>query len=168
MKIYEFHSVILICAALLTAVVASCGRKPTVPRPPQQTEPKQTNRTSSLVLLAPALAPLDGDEHVDNDIRRFQAQIRKGQNRTAALEQLGWAFVAKAHASFDPGFFKLAEICAKAVDSASPRCPEALLLTGHIQQNLHRFKEAEALARELVEKRGISFDFALLGDALME
>jgi tetratricopeptide (TPR) repeat protein len=76
--------------------------------------------------------------------------------------------VAKAHASFDPGFFKLSEVCAKALDSASPRCPEGLLLHGHIQQNLHRFKEAETLARELVGKRGISLDFALLGDALME
>jgi tetratricopeptide (TPR) repeat protein len=168
MKIYEFHSVILICAALLTAVVAGCGRKPSVPRATRQAEPKQTLHASTPDLLAPALAPLEGDEPADKDIRRIQSQIRNGQNRTAALEQLGWAFVAKAHASFDPGFFKLAEFCAKALDLASPRCPEGLLLNGHIQQNLHRFKEAETLARELVEKRGISFDFALLGDALME
>src|SRR5262245_2968497 len=119
MKIYEFHSVLLICAALLAAVVAGCGRKPSVPRATRQTEPKQTARTSTLDRLAPALAPLDGDEPVDKDIRRCQAQIRNGQNQPAALERLGWAFVAKAHATFDPGFFKLAEICANALDSAS-------------------------------------------------
>jgi tetratricopeptide (TPR) repeat protein len=34
--------------------------------------------------------------------------------------------------------------------------------------NLHRFKEAEPLARRLVAERGIAFDFGLLGDVSME
>ena len=35
-------------------------------------------------------------------------------------------------------------------------------------QNLHKFKEAEPLARELVSIRGLSFDYGLLGDVLLE
>jgi tetratricopeptide (TPR) repeat protein len=37
-----------------------------------------------------------------------------------------------------------------------------------VLQNLHRFNESEALARRLVQQRGLSFDYGLLGDALME
>ena len=44
----------------------------------------------------------------------------------------------------------------------------ALLLRGHALQNLHRFGEAEKIARELVETRGLAYDFGLLGDALIE
>ncbi len=43
-----------------------------------------------------------------------------------------------------------------------------MLLRGHVLHSLHRFKEAEEIARELASKRGIAFDFGLLGDALME
>src|SRR5262249_15130720 len=44
----------------------------------------------------------------------------------------------------------------------------ALLLRGHALQNMHRFGEAEKIARELVETRGLAYDFELLGDALIE
>jgi tetratricopeptide (TPR) repeat protein len=43
-----------------------------------------------------------------------------------------------------------------------------MLLRAHVLQNLHRFKESETLARTLAKKRGLSFDYGLLGDALME
>jgi tetratricopeptide (TPR) repeat protein len=43
-----------------------------------------------------------------------------------------------------------------------------MLLQAHVLQNLHRFNESEALARRLVQQRGLSFDYGLLGDALME
>jgi tetratricopeptide (TPR) repeat protein len=43
-----------------------------------------------------------------------------------------------------------------------------MLLRAHVLQNLHRFKESETLARRLVQQRGLSFDYGLLGDALME
>ena len=115
-----------------------------------------------------ALVPHEGDEEVDREISRFQEQVRRGHNRQASFERLGWAFVAKARASFDSGFYKLAEACADTLESDSPGCAETLLLRGHVLQNLHRFKEVEPLARELVAKRGLSFDYALLGDSLME
>ena len=49
-----------------------------------------------------------------------------------------------------------------------PDVPEALLLRAHVLVNRHRFHEAEAVARRLVARRGLSFDYAVLGDSLME
>src|SRR5262249_8691912 len=67
-----------------------------------------------------------------------------------------------------PGFYKLAEQSALCLESQQPGSPQSLLLRGHVLHNLHQFKEAEALARDLVARRGLSFDNGLLGDALME
>lgn len=114
------------------------------------------------------LAPHHGDGKIDREIIRYQAKISANENPFQSLENLGWLFVAKARESFDPGYYKLAEQCAFCLDSRQPHCAEALLLRGHVLQNLHKFKEAEPLARELVANRGRSFDYGLLGDVLME
>jgi tetratricopeptide (TPR) repeat protein len=98
----------------------------------------------------------------------MQEHARSGPDKEPWLERLGWAYVAKARESFDPGYYKLAEQCALCLESQKPGCPEGLLLRGHVLQNLHQFKEAEPLARQLVSQRGLSFDYALLGDVLME
>jgi tetratricopeptide (TPR) repeat protein len=118
--------------------------------------------------LALVLSPQTGDSRNDKEISRLQQQIRNGRNLQLGLEQLGWAFVAKARESFDPGFYKLAEQCAWCIEKRNPQSHEAMLLRAHVLQNLHRFKESETLARRLVEQRGLSFDYGLLGDALME
>ena len=119
--------------------------------------------------LAVVLTPQTGDSRTDREICRLQQQIRDGRNSELGLEQLGWAFVAKARESFDPGFYKLAEQCALCIEKRNPQSQEAMmLLRGHVLQNLHRFKESETLARRLVEQRGLGFDYGLLGDALME
>jgi tetratricopeptide (TPR) repeat protein len=118
--------------------------------------------------LALVLAPQIGDSRMDKEISRLQEQIRSGRNVQLWLEQLGWAFVAKARESFDPGFYKLAEQCARSIEKRDPQSQEAMLLEAHVLQNLHRFKESETLARRLVQHRGLSFDYGLLGDALME
>jgi tetratricopeptide (TPR) repeat protein len=118
--------------------------------------------------LALVLVPQTGNSRTDREISRLQQQIRSGRNLQLSLEQLGWAFVAKARESFDPGFYKLAEQCALLIEKRNPQSHEAMLLRGHVLENLHRFKESETLARRLVEQRGLSFDYGLLGDALME
>lgn len=118
--------------------------------------------------LALVLAPQKGDSRTDKEISQLQQRIRGGRNVQLWLERLGWAFVAKARDSFDPGFYKLAEQCARSIEVRHPQSQEAMLLRAHVLQNLHRFKESEALARHLVEQRGLSFDYGLLGDALME
>src|SRR5262245_61250339 len=114
------------------------------------------------------LTPETGDSRTDKEISGLQQQIRDGRNLQLSLEQLGWAFVTKARESFDPGFYKLAEQCARSIEVRNPQSQEAILLRAHVLQNLHRFKESETLARRLVQQRGLSFDYGLLGDALME
>ena len=42
------------------------------------------------------------------------------------------------------------------------------MLRGHVLHNMHRFAEAEKLARDLVATRGAPFDYGLLGDVVME
>ncbi|HEX5083419.1 MAG TPA: tetratricopeptide repeat protein [Blastocatellia bacterium] len=136
-----------------------------------------------------ALAARSGDAELDREIARIQQEIRsnaKPFQTTAMIEKLGWSFVEKARESFDPGFYKLAEQCALCLESkqgqsqstgqsdaqplSTPRSirSAALLLRGHALHNMHRFSEAEKIARELVEARGLAYDFGLLGDALIE
>jgi tetratricopeptide (TPR) repeat protein len=136
-----------------------------------------------------ALAAHAGEAKIDQEIARLQQEIRsnaKPFQTEAMIEQLGWRFVEKARESFDPGFYKLAEQCAlclesKRVDDRSASrsanrplsTPQsirsaALLLRGHALHNLHRFSEAEKISRELVEMRGLAYDFGLLGDVLIE
>lgn len=148
-------------ALLLCLGVSGCQRAASKAH---QTEPAKPAGDP----LAIVLAPHAGDGPMDREIRQRQQQIRAGRQTEIAVERLGWLFVAKARESFDPGFFKLAEQCARALDARQPRSAEAMLLRAHVLQNLHRFAEAEAVARELVAARGLAFDFGVLGDALME
>lgn len=140
-----------------------------------------------------ALAEHDGNAKLDEEIRIVQQKIRARQNNEQALpmiEKLGWSYVEKARASFDPGYYKLAEQCAACMEvkqtaiqeqgtsqpggdaqdyqSAKSTKSAALLLRGHVLHSLHRFAEAEKLARELATTRGMAFDYGLLGDVLME
>lgn len=130
--------------------------------------------TSSLVSASDpctiALTPHTGTDRVDQQIIRLQQEARSAKESlgTAYLERLGWAFITKARASFDPGFYNLAEQCALCIESKKPHSAEAMLLRGHVLHNLHQFSEGEALARKLVAQRGLSFDYGLLGDLLME
>lgn len=118
--------------------------------------------------LALVLTPMNGESALDQEIRQLQTKVKDGTNRSGYLERLGWAFVSKARLSSDPGFYNLAEQAAKAIFIDTPADPAGLLLLGHVYDAQHRFAEAEQIARELVARREFAFDFALLGDALME
>src|SRR5262245_41175262 len=100
---------------------------------PQHQPPKQIHAISPIALL---LSPHSGDGKLDREVRRLQDQIRAGKNPDIFIERLGWAFVGKARESFDPGFYKLAEQCALALDQRQSHCAEALLLRGHVLHNL--------------------------------
>lgn len=141
-----------------------------------------------------ALTEHNGEQKIDKDIRQVQRKIRANQNHLLALpliEKLGWSYVEKARTSFDPGYYKMAEQCADCLEAkqaalqtyskpaqtgetaqaaGNPQSTKssALLLRGHVLHNLHRFAEAEGLARELIKIRGLAFDYGLLGDVLME
>lgn len=146
--------------------------------------------SSSLQPCEIALAEHGGNAKMDEEIRAVQKKIRAQQTSQQVLptiEKLGWSYVEKARVSFDPGFYKLAEQCATCLElksaqltkapaqpgSFAPLTPQAAnasakLLRGHVLHALHRFAEAEQIARELVTSRGLAFDFGLLGDVLME
>ena len=81
---------------------------------------------------------------------------------------IGLAVCRQGAGTFDAGYYKLAEQCALAIAESEPQSDAALLLRGHVLDSLHRFHEAETLARQLVARRGQGFDYGLLGDALME
>ncbi len=109
-----------------------------------------------------------GSNKSDRDIQKYQQRVLKNTNKVSQLENLGWAYVNKAKTSFDPGFYKLAEQTVACMKQYQPDSLSALLLQGHILNNLHQFKEAQLIARQLVKLRGYWFDYGLLGDALME
>jgi tetratricopeptide (TPR) repeat protein len=113
-------------------------------------------------------APCEGTEKIDQEIRSFQREFNLHPKSIDSVKRLGWAFVKKARLSYDPGYYKLAEKCALFIEERQPDDADALLLQGHILQSLHRFNEAEQLARKLVTVRDQPVDEGLLGDVLME
>src|SRR5215813_7795987 len=126
---------------------------------------KSLNTLSSCPLV---LAPLSGDKPIDAEIARLQRQASNEKERGSSLGHLGWTFIKKARATFDPGFYKLAEQCAACMEASGGTGPDALLLRAHALQSLHRFSEAEAAARELVKMRERPFDYGVLGDVLAD
>ena len=117
---------------------------------------------------AMVLSAQSGSEREDLEIGRWQAQARTGVAKVENFEKLGWAYVAKARRTLNVGYYKLAEKTTDVMDARFGASPEARLLRGHVFHQLHRFAEAETLARALVAERGLAPDYALLCDALME
>ena len=117
------------------------------------------------IILTP---PVATTTHEDVEIVRWQQRVDSAKATRADYERLGWAFVAKARRTLDNGYYKLAEKTADVMDARFGASPSSDLLRGHIDHNLHRFHDAEAIARKLVSERGLPDDFALLSDALME
>jgi tetratricopeptide (TPR) repeat protein len=112
-----------------------------------------------------ALAPLPVRGESDRSIAALQARAAADP---AQLERLGWAFAQRAQDSGDPGFFLLTLAAASALARDPEQSFSADLLRGHALLSLHRFAEAEPLARRLARERGAPFDFALLGDVLFD
>jgi len=102
-----------------------------------------------------------------DEINRHQQQVSVGRS-PQILERLGWLLVSQARVSGDSGYLKQAEQTAICLETHNPQDQGAMLLKGHVYHNLHRFKEAETIARSLVDSRGDSADFGLLGDLLYE
>ncbi len=115
-----------------------------------------------------ALAPSSGTSANDREIARLQDEVRGSADARSALEQLGYRFVARARHTNDLGNYTLAERTAECLALRHPDAASALLLKGHVLHQLHRFAEAEQIARRLVATREFVLDYGLLGDALMD
>lgn len=131
---------------------------------------KKTQRVSDPANspCAIALVPHEGIEQIDREIKQLQDEARAATKRGETIKRLGWAFITKARLTYDPGYYKLAEQCSLCVQSENVNDPDAFLLQGHILDSLHKFKEAESVARKLVTIRDEALDHGLLGDVLME
>jgi tetratricopeptide (TPR) repeat protein len=104
----------------------------------------------------------------DTEIAKLQEDLREQRAPARAAEQLGYRFIAKARVTNDAGYYTVAEQAATCLESIQPSDPAALLLRGHVLHQMHRFRDAEAIARRLVTLREFVLDFGLLGDTLME
>lgn len=114
------------------------------------------------------LTPHEGDAAEDREIRLWQERAGESQATSQIFERLGWAYVTKARRTLDAGFYTLA---GKSADVAHARFGSQAgirLLRGHVLHNLHRFRDAEIVARQLVVERGSPANLALLSDALIE
>lgn len=114
------------------------------------------------------LAPHDGGSTEDAAIRRAQDKVRAQGAQIADFDRLAWAYVAKARRTLDAGFHKLAEKTADVCDVQFGASVAMRVVRAHVLHNLHRFREAEAVAARLVAERGHPDDLALLSDALIE
>jgi tetratricopeptide (TPR) repeat protein len=114
------------------------------------------------------VAHLPVDNPLDREIAQQQATVLRDPSSAMALQRLGWTFVRKARVSFDTGFYKLAEQCAACLEARGSNGPDTLLLRAHVLQSLHRFADAEVVARELVNQRERPFDYGVLGDILID
>ncbi len=122
-------------------------------------------RDSEQTIRALILAAQPGATALDREVARLQNKIRTGHAVEPQIIQLGWAFVAKARVTGDPGYYKIAQQCAQLGGDGT----DSRLLRGHIDHALHRFAEAEAIARQLTTEKQAGWQtYALLGDALME
>lgn len=113
------------------------------------------------------LTPVEGVEH-DSLIWRYQKAITNHSQILVNLEKLGWAYVSEARKSFDNGYFKLARHTAGCIAQKQQNSSPALLLKAHVLHQLHQFNASEKVAKKLVDQRGLWFDYAVLGDTLME
>src|SRR5262245_20922757 len=101
--------------------------------PKSKNEPNKSPAAAAPIdnSLGLVLTPQAGDSHTDREISQLQQRIRDGRNIELWLDRLGWAFVAKARESFDPGFYKLAEGCARLIENRNAQSQEAILLRAH-------------------------------------
>lgn len=115
-----------------------------------------------------ALAPHGGAGKEDAEIVRWQEKARHDLAKADVFERLGWAYIAKARHTLDAGFYKLAEKTAEVMEAQFGRGGSSQLLRAHALHNLHRFSEAETIARALVAESDLPAGYALLSDVLME
>jgi tetratricopeptide (TPR) repeat protein len=143
--------------ALVLFSIAACNRSPAVP----ESAPRfALDRACSVAIAA--------DGRRDSEIAKLQRDLNERRASARAAEQLGYRFIALARLSNDPGYYTMAEQAAACMASIAPGEPAALLLRGHALHQMHRFGEAEAIARQLVKRREFVLDYGLLGDSLME
>lgn len=148
-------AITLSCLASLTASRAS---------EPRAKDPTVAKEMAMMHILATEA----GTSPLSKQIQALQTAIRQKPDDTRRIEQLGRLFITQARVENDDGAYKLAEQCSVVLEAMDPINPVALVIRGHALLAMHKFREAEAVARQLLTIRQEMLDHALLGDALME
>jgi tetratricopeptide (TPR) repeat protein len=123
---------------------------------------------ASTTAMSPCRLALAAGGGADSTADALRMKAQSGPHADQSLEQLGFHYISRARRTNDPGDYRLVEQVAGCLESRAPGRANALLLRGHALHQLHRFKEAEMLARQLVARREFVLDFGLLGDTLLE
>jgi tetratricopeptide (TPR) repeat protein len=102
------------------------------------------------------------------EIDRLRERAREAPDPLPYLERLGWTWIAREAIDHDHACFDLALQAAACIETRAPGDPDARLLRAHALVSLHRFKEGEEVARELIARSPSWLAEAVLGDALVE
>ena len=111
-----------VCAGLMLALTQALGCQRTAT--PSATASKPGGTTSPTVAPDPcvvALAPAAGDQAKDAAISRAQLDAASPAHDRAALERLGYLYIARARLSNNPGDYTLAEKAAACLETRYPR-----------------------------------------------
>jgi tetratricopeptide (TPR) repeat protein len=116
-----------------------------------------------------ALASPPGSGAISQKIEGIERAIAKNPTKVDFWVLLGRAWVQKARESNDPGFYLNANACADIAIELEPSDRAALDLRGLVLLNNHRFEEARALARSIVDRNPEDpMAYGTLSDALLE
>lgn len=148
------------------ALLLVCCTRSAPPREPVREPVGQGGVTPSARDVV--LSPQPGERPIDQRIRAQQERVRRSKVVVPELERLGLMFLARARELEDPGGYTLALSTASAMQELESGSRAALLLRGMALHGLHRFSEAEVIARTLVAARGLPTDVGLLGDVLSD
>lgn len=151
--------------SLAIVLVCSCGRG----APPRELAREPLRQTVvAPTARAMVLAPQPGEQPVDLRIRAQQDRVRRSKVPVSELERLGFMFIGRARELSDAGGYTLALSASDAMQELESGSRASLLLRGMALHGLHRFSDAEAVARTLVSTRGLPMDLGLLGDVLAD
>lgn len=157
------------CALAIAVAASACqrshadgSRPPASNRPVQPADPAARARGL-------AFSGTRGESRLDREVAVLIARARRQPLKLVSWLELGHAYVQKARAASDPGYYLNAEACAQVALGIAPDDPLALDLRALVLLNNHEFAEAKALSEALVARRPDSaMAWGSLSDALLE
>src|SRR5262249_10119091 len=127
--------------SLVAGSAAAYGTWSAAPRP-TETGPKQrAEEAKPAPLRALALVEPNGNATVDHDIVAYEQALAKTPDHVELWALLGRAWVRKARATVDPGYYASAGACADVALELEPHSALALELKALVALNDHRFAE---------------------------
>jgi tetratricopeptide (TPR) repeat protein len=134
-----------------------------------QRTPADLDGKSRRALSADCTEPPRGTAQVDEDTRRDQLKLKAADADASLWVAVGQDFVRVARTHDEPRHYAQADACSTAALARSPADAAALRLRGLVMLNQHRFREARALALELLARHPEdTLSWGTLSDAELE